>query len=57
MFTFLQGHRTYLCAAAAGVVVFLQVTNHLSQADANTILVLLGFSGLAALRSGIDNAK
>lgn len=53
----LKGIKTYLVAAAVGVLAVLQ---HLGYVDASmyaTLLGLLGAGGLAALRDGVESSK
>lgn len=49
--TFLKGKRTYICAIAGAIVVFLQFINIIDSHVATTLLALLGFGGMAALRA------
>jgi hypothetical protein len=50
---FLAGKKTYIVAAAAAVVTFLQMTGMLDQVMAETIYGFLGATGLATLRMGV----
>ena len=47
----LKGRRTYICALLGGLVVALKLLGKLDAATSDTLLALLGFGGLAALRA------
>jgi hypothetical protein len=50
----LQGYRTYVCVGLAVVVLGLQATGLITADTARQVLELLGFGGLAALRSALN---
>lgn len=54
---FFEGKKTYLVAFSVAVVLFLKLSNLIDEATANTVLVLLGAGGLAALRAGVSSYK
>lgn len=53
----LVGKKTYLLAAAGGVVVALNLAGVIDAATAAKLAGLLGFGSVAALRSGISADK
>ena len=48
---FLKGKKTYCTAIAGAIVVFAHLTGLIDSQTFNTLVGLLGFGGLAALRA------
>jgi hypothetical protein len=53
MLDFLKGKKTYILAAAGGVIIFGYILGWIDSTVANVLLGLLGFGGLATLRAAI----
>ena len=49
-----QGKKTYLCALAAAVAVFLEMLGYIDAELLGLLLPLLGAGGLASLRAGLN---
>lgn len=54
MFSILQGYKTYIVAALAGLVIVLQQLGYLTSDQVQVLLVLLGASGAATLAAKIN---
>jgi len=52
----MTGYKTYLVAACVGVATMAKVLGWIDSAAYETILGLLGASGLAALRAGVTKS-
>ena len=50
----LQGYKTYIVAALAGLVIALQQLGYITAEQAQTLLVLLGAAGAATLAAKIN---
>ena len=57
IFSNLKGNRTYITALAVAFVVVLNQLGYIDNELANGALGLLGATGLAFLRAGVDSAK
>lgn len=49
----LSGYKTYICALLGGLVVAAHLLGYIDATTANTLIALLGFGGLAALRAAV----
>lgn len=54
--TWLAGWKTYLCVIGGVIVTVLHQLGYIDENTMTTINSLLGFGGLAALRSGVKKA-
>ena len=48
----LRGKKSYIFAALGALAVFAKLVGLIDEATMNTLLALLGFGGLAALKAG-----
>lgn len=55
MINFLKGKKTYISAILAVILAGLHATGHISDPTFETLGALAGASGLAALRSAVNN--
>lgn len=53
MFTFLKGHRTYVCASILAIVAILHYVGVIDNSLYGGIVGLFGSAGLAALRASV----
>ena len=49
---YLRGKKSYIFAAFGALTVFAKLAGFIDDATMNTLLALLGFGGLAALKAG-----
>jgi len=54
---YLKGKKTYLCALAIAIIVFLQQIGVIDEETMKTLLTLFGAGGIAALRAGIKKSE
>ena len=52
--SFLSGYKTYICAAAIGVLTGLHYAGVIDQTLYQTLVGLFGAGGLASLRAGVS---
>jgi len=52
----MKGYRTYVCSFLGAVIVLAMALGYISDGLGLTLLGLMGFGSIAALRAAIDNA-